>query len=198
MPSLFIKGRHNYIVTSGVYFLQGSPPPVYAPNNMLIHSGRFFTTLFVVRFTIGFLGHKARGTSTSRFAFFNTDGVGGQPPHSTEVIVSTVSIVFFWRSRKSALINALLRLFTWLCYNVVHWRSNQSVSNITQLHIKQLSQAVFLQWASVVRYTMFLTLCCAGLERHDDISPLYKGRFLFSPKGGILLCYVSIAIVIQN
>ena len=128
---------------------------------MLIHSGRFFTTLFVVRFTIGFLGHKARGTSTSRFAFFNTDGVSCQPPHSTEVIVSTVSIVFFGRSRKSAFINALLRLFHELCYNFTQLAGKPTVVNLnTILNLIDFSYAAFLHGASG-RFT--IALCCVTL-----------------------------------
>jgi len=151
---------------------------------MLIHSGRFFTTLFVVRFTIGFLGHKARGTSTSRFAFFNTDGVSCQPPHSTEVIVSTVSIVFFGRSRKSAFINALLRLFTWLCYNLPQLACKPIVVNLnTTLNLIDFSYAAFLQGASG-RLHDYVMLCYVGCRPPTSFPQ--RSRFLFSPKRGYI------------
>jgi hypothetical protein len=90
------------------------------------------------------------------------------------------------KSRKLPLLKAVLRLFDYSCYNACYWPTNPIVkSNITQLHIKQLSQAVFLQWASVVRYTIFLTLCCVGFVGHDNASPLHKGRFLLFPKKAV-------------
>jgi len=153
------------------------------------HLFAFYISAAASKFLFNFVRQKTRCDNSARFLCGRQASRPGlhAPASSTKVSNSINSkYSLFIKSRKLPLKKVTLRLFDYLCYNVAHWPINQVVkSNITQLHIKQLSQAAFLQRANVVRYTMFLTLCCAGLIGHDDISPLHKGRFLFPQnKGG--------------
>jgi len=176
----------------GVALLNEVFPTRFTPQNLMEKLGHlfaFYISAAASKFLFNFVSQKTRCDNSARFLCGRQASPPGlhAPASSTKVSNSINSkYSLFIKSRKLPLKKVTLRLFDYLCYNVAHWPTNPIVkSNITQLHIKQLSHAVFEQWASVVRYTMFLMLCCVGFVGHDNASPLLKGRFLFPQnKGG--------------